>query len=160
MAEARLILGEYSRNLDERYRLSLPTELMESRFRDHGEYVLTKERAGCVSLWDKATWTRSFEAGLAVIQAKMSSGRLEGRLSETQEFGRLLSSRHRWVQLAAKGRLLIPEGFREFLRVEPGGEVVVVGAGVCIEIWHPRAWIRYLQRKIPEFRRLFDQLSS
>jgi MraZ protein len=56
--------------------------------------------------------------------------------------------------------LLIPEGFREFLGVEPGGEILVVGAAVCIEIWQPAAWLAYLKGRMPRFRRLFDRLSS
>jgi MraZ protein len=62
--------------------------------------------------------------------------------------------------LAGRGRLLIPEGFREFLAVESGGEVVVVGAAVCIEIWSPPAWLKYLEERMPKFRRLFEQLSG
>jgi MraZ protein len=64
------------------------------------------------------------------------------------------------VQLAGRGRLTIPEGFREFLEVEQGGEVVAVGAGVCVEIWNPRAWLTYLNERMSEFRQLFDALSS
>ncbi len=56
---------------------------------------------------------------------------------QVQMLGRLLSSRHRTVELAGRGRLLVPEGFREFLKVEAGGDVMVVGAGVCVEIWNP-----------------------
>ena len=77
-----------------------------------------------------------------------------------QLLGRLLSTRHRTVQLAGKGRLLIPEGFREFLGVEPNGEVIILGAAVCIEIWQPAAWLKYLETRMPKFRRLFDQLSK
>ena len=62
-----------------------------------------------------------------------------------QRLGRLLSTRHRSVELGARGRLLIPEGFREFLGVEPGGEVLIVGAGVCIEIWNPAKWLGHLE---------------
>ena len=63
------------------------------------------------------------------------------------------------MQLAGRGRLLIPEGFREFLGVEPDGEVMVVGAAVCIEIWNPPEWLEYLKVRMPKFRRLFDRLS-
>jgi MraZ protein len=159
MASAELILGEFVRGIDDRFRITLPTELLDSRFDPQAEVVLAKEQPGCLSLWDAAAWQRTFEAGLDVIRAKIATGRLEAK-PEAQMFGRLLSSRHRHVQLAARARLLIPEGFREFLRAEPGGEVVVIGAAVCIEIWHPKAWLRYLRRTLPEFRRMFDTLSS
>jgi MraZ protein len=62
--------------------------------------------------------------------------------------------------LAGRGRLVIPEGFREFLGVEPRGEVIVVGAAVCLELWQPAAWFAHLETHMPEFRKLFDQLSS
>jgi MraZ protein len=55
---------------------------------------------------------------------------------------------------------VIPEGFREFLGVEPGSEVIVVGAAVCVELWRPSAWFSHLETNIPEFRSLFEQLSS
>ncbi len=55
---------------------------------------------------------------------------------------------------------MIPEGFREFLGVEPGGEVMVVGAAVCIEIWNSRDWIDYLKEGIPEFGSLLDELAG
>ena len=74
--------------------------------------------------------------------------------------GRLLSTRHKSVPIAGRGRLLIPEGFRQFLGVEPGGEVLVIGAAVCVEVWRPDAWVGYLDENIPEFRRLFDELAG
>jgi DNA-binding transcriptional regulator/RsmH inhibitor MraZ len=37
---------------------------------------------------------------------------------------------------------------------------VIVGAAVCIEIWHPDYWLRYVERRMPRFRRLFDTLSG
>ena len=37
---------------------------------------------------------------------------------------------------------------------------MVVGAAVCVEIWKPAAWLKYLQGRMPKFRRLFHQLSK
>ncbi len=90
----------------------------------------------------------------------MLAGRLGDRLAQVQTLGRLLSTRQRPVQLAGRGRLLIPEGFREFLGVEPAAEVLVVGAAVCIEIWHPQAWKECLHEEIPRFGHLLDELSG
>ena len=73
---------------------------------------------------------------------------------------RLLSTRHKDVSLTGRGRLLIPEGFREFLGVEAGGEVLIVGAAVCVELWQPAAWMAHLDQQIPQFQQLFDRLSS
>jgi MraZ protein len=62
--------------------------------------------------------------------------------------------------LAGRGRLLIPEGFREFLQVKASGDAIVVGAAVCIEIWNPDAWRAQLELQLPSFQQLFDQLVS
>jgi MraZ protein len=90
----------------------------------------------------------------------MRAGRLQDKLAEVQLLGRLLSTRHKSVQLAGRGRLLIPEGFREFLGVEPNGEVLIVGAAVSIEIWQPAVWVKYLETRMPKFRKLLDRLSG
>jgi MraZ protein len=158
-AETDFLLGEFPRSLDDRYRLSLPPELAEPLLAAGADCVLAKERQGCLSLWPAGTWQARHAAGMELIKARMAAGRLEGNLGEVQALGRLLSSRHKTVQIAGRGRLLIPEGFREFLQVEAGGEVVVVGAAVCLEIWQPAAWLAYLTRRMPRFRRLFGKLS-
>jgi MraZ protein len=154
------ILGEFPRTLDERYRLSIPGELVGSLGTVQSSWILAKERPGCLSLWNAGLWQDRLDAGVELVKSKMRSGRLEGKLEDVQLLGRLLSTRHKTVQLAGRGRLSIPEGFREFLAVDAGGEVIVVGAGVCLEIWNPRAWLTYLEARITDFRQLFDSLSS
>jgi MraZ protein len=154
------LLGEFERTLDERYRLSIPSELGDLLTAESTDCILAKERPGCLSLWSATLWQTRLDEGVELVKQKMRAGKLQERIGQVQLFGRLLSTRHRAVQLAGRGRLLIPEGFREFLGVEPNGEVQVVGAALCIEIWSPAAWLKYLERRMPRFRRLFDQLSK
>ena len=48
------LLGEYPRTLDERYRLTLPSELTQTFAPEAGQYaqcILAKKRIGCLSLW-------------------------------------------------------------------------------------------------------------
>lgn len=159
-APQEFILGEFPRTLDERHRLSIPSELADPLCAAGADCILAKERPGCLSLWNAANWQQRLDAGVELIKNKIRANRLEGRLEEVQLLSRLLSTRHKNVQLAGRGRLSIPDGFREFLQVEAGGDVVLVGAGVCVEIWNPRAWLAHLETKMPEFRQLFDSLSS
>ncbi len=154
------ILGEFPRTLDERHRLSIPAELAEPLVREGEDCILAKERPGCLSLWNSAVWQQKLDAGVELVKSKIRAGKLEGRTEEVQRLSRLLSTRHKTVQLAGRGRLSIPDGFREFLQVEQGGEVIVVGAGVCVEIWNPRAWLTHLQSEMTEFHQLFDKLSG
>jgi MraZ protein len=155
-----LLVGEFTRTLDDRFRLTLPSELGANLESPGGECLLAKERLGCLSLWRPETWRRQLDEGLRLVQAKVAAGRLEGRLSDVQAFGRLLSTRHRSVPLAGRSRLVIPDGFREFLGVDPGGIVVVVGAAVCVELWNPEQWREFISEQMPNFRQLFDELSA
>ena len=157
---ARLILGETTRTLDERYRLSIAAELAEPLVAEGSDCILAKERPGCLSLWSASHWQSRLDDGVRLVEAKIEAGRLEGRLEEVQRLGRLLSTRNRHVQLAGRSRLVVPEGFREFLGVEPGGFVVLVGAAVCVELWHPDRWSQTIGDQMPEFRQLLENLSS
>jgi MraZ protein len=159
MSGQEFIQGEFQRTLDDRFRLSLPSEILD-QLGETADLILAKERPGCLSLWNTNIWQSQLDASLEVLRGKIRAGKLEGRLGQVQMLGRLLSSRHRTVELAGRGRLLVPEGFREFLKVDAGGEVMIVGAAICVEIWNPRAWLEYLESRMPKFRRLFDQLSS
>jgi len=158
-AVQEFLLGEFTRTLDDRYRLSIPNELGDALLAASADCILAKERPGCLSLWSAPLWQQRLDEGVALVKQKMRAGKLQERIGQVQLFGRLLSTRHRAVQLAGRGRLVIPEGFRPFLGVEPGGEVQIIGAAVCLEIWQPAAWLKYREGPMPRFRRLFDQLS-
>ncbi len=155
-----LIFGEFRRSVDERYRLSIPSELTDSLTGGNSECVLVKERPGSLSLWSTTKWKERLDSAVNVVESKWKAGRLDSRLYDVQSLGRLLSTRHRDVTLAGRGRLVIPDGFREFLGVEAGGEVLLVGAAVCVEIWKPENWINYLNDHMTEFGGLLDELSN
>ena len=143
----QLLQGEFRRLMDDRYRLSIPSTLADPLTTSGPDCIAVKERPGAISLWNAGSWETRLEAGLQVVREKIQAGRF-------------LSTRQRHVQLGGRGRLLIPEGFREFLGVEPGSEVIVIGAAVCVELWEPTAWLDCLQIQIPQFRELFDDLSG
>ncbi|MGD0896897.1 MAG: division/cell wall cluster transcriptional repressor MraZ [Thermoguttaceae bacterium] len=158
-----LILGEFSCTLDERFRLSIPHELTDLMRADSQQCILAKERAGCLSLWNREAWQPQLAARIRLLEQKLQARSFdEDRIGRVQLLGRLLSTRNRPVELKGRGRLLIPEGFRRFLGVDrdpPQNEVFVVGAAVCIEIWKPAAWLAYLEGRMPRFRRLLHELS-
>ena len=157
----RFVLGEFRRSLDDRFRLSIPAELSDSLPQDEQKKcILAKERPGAISLWHADDWGDRLEKDVELIRSKISAGHLRDRITDVQLLGRLLSTRHREIQIAGRGRVSIPEGFREFLAVEPGGDVILVGAAVCIEIWNPTAWIEYLNEQIPKFGRLVEELAG
>jgi len=155
-----LYLGEWNRSIDERFRLSLPLEWVTELTGESGQCALAKERPGCVSIWNCQQLQTWLADGVNLVRSKIRSGRLSGRLDRVQMLGRLLSTRHCNVPIAGRGRLAIPESFREFLEIEPGEKVMVVGAAVCVEIWQPRRWSEHIGQQMPEFRELLDQLAD
>ena len=160
VAPQHLISGEYRRVVDDRFRITLPQEMAEAISSDDGDVILTKERSGCLSLWRQGDWQARFDAGVDLIKMKIQAGRMDQRWDEVQRFGRLLSTRSKAVKLANRSRLVIPEGFREFLDVAPEGEVMLIGAAICVEIWNPKAWLDLLRQDMPEFNPLFKTLSQ
>jgi MraZ protein len=153
------ITGEFKRTLDDRFRLSLPTEFASAVADEQGDCILAKERAGCLSLWRGTDWQKRLDDGVDLIRRKIQAGRMEQRWTDVQRFGRLLSTRHLSVRLANRSRLLVPEGFREFLGIGPNQDVMLVGAAICVEIWNPAAWLETLRQEMPEFGTLFRDLS-
>ena len=159
-AAASLLIGEFVRTLDERFRLALPLELLNPLLASGPKLVLAKERAGCLSLWAAAIWQPRIDAAVGVVRSKIQAGLLAQRVGDVQDLGRLLSTRHTVVSLAGRGRLVVPEGFREFLAVEPGTDLVVVGAAVCVELWQPAAWHAFVTAEMPGFRQRIDALTA
>jgi MraZ protein len=155
-----LLIGEFLRTLDERFRLAVPPELLDQLLAGGPRLVLAKERAGCLSLWSAATWKPRLDAAVDVIRSKMQAGLLAQRVGQLQDIGRLLSTRQKTISLAGRGRLVLPEGFREFLGVEPGGNLMVVGAAVCVELWQPAAWTAFVTAEMPAFRQRIDDLTA
>lgn len=155
-----LVLGEHRRVLDDRYRVTIPPEMAARIASPVADCILAKERVGALSLWNATEWQGKLDEGIRLVQDKMQAGRLAGRIEDVQMLGRLLSTRHTVVRLGGRGRLSVPESFREFLGVDPGGEILVVGAALCVELWRPDAWFAYIEERMPEFRRLFDNLSG
>ena len=158
------ITGEHRRTLDDRYRVSIPVEMCDVLMKGSNEEVarcmLTKERVGCLGLWNADVWQAKLAADVELVKNKMAAGKFHDQIGHVQLLGRLLSTRDTAVNLSGRGRLLIPESFRPFLGVEPNEEVMVVGAGVNLEIWKPSAWLEYVEKRMPKFRALLSHLSS
>ncbi len=160
MAADTFITGEAKRTIDDRFRITLPGEMAEAVADSDGNCILAKERAGCLSLWRSADWQKRIDDGVSLIKQKINAGRMDSRWSQVQRLGRLLSTRYRTATLANRSRLLIPEGFREFLDVPINQDVVIVGAAICVEIWNPAAWLEQLRTDMPEFGPMFTDLSA
>ncbi|MBN1864152.1 MAG: hypothetical protein JW808_04565 [Victivallales bacterium] len=59
-----------------------------------------------------------------------------------RRFGSLSSAE----KVSQQGRVTIPVGYRNMLGLNPGSEVVVVGAEIGVEIWNASRWDEELKR--------------
>lgn len=156
-----LVRGEAMCGLDERSRISLPKPLADVVGAWQGDCWLVKERPGALSLWPPgAKEEDELERLVGLVEGKVGLGRLRERTEELMVLGRLLSTRRTTIKLDGRARIVLPREFREFLGVETGGQVVAVGAAVCVEIWRPSAWVTFVEENIPRFRQLFEQLAG
>lgn len=154
-----IILGEFARTLDARYRLVLPDEFVEPLKLRTSPCLLAKERPGCLSLWRTDIWQTKLGQEVDWVAQKIGAGKLDRRVAQVQLLGRLLSTRHRELKLDRQNRLMIPKEFRDFFGVEPNETLLVVGAGLCVEFWSPEAWSKYLASQMPKFQKLLNHLS-
>jgi len=161
--------GEFRCRLDDRHRLAIPQSLGEPLLATGGPFVLVKERLGCVSLWSEEAWQATVQLKVGLARQKVEGGLWNHRVEQAQAFGRLLSTHKTEVVIDKKYRLVVPEDFRAFLRLKDTGtsgeaapeprQLTVLGAAVAVELWHPRAWLKYLSRQMPKFRELVEELS-
>ncbi len=77
--------------------------------------------------------------------------RLKGRLVRRAVF-----SRCHQVEVDAQGRILIPPALRRYAGLER--DVVVIGAGECLEIWSPEALEAYLAQADEQLEPVLESL--
>ena len=120
-----MFLGEFSHNLDDKGRLTIP-----AKFRDElaGGVVITRGIDRCLSVFPRAGWDSLAEriAQLPITQRN------------ARNFGRLMFSGAADFIPDRQGRVLIPQGLRAYAGLD--GEAVVIGLYDRLEIWKPELW--------------------
>jgi MraZ protein len=120
-----MFLGQFQHSLDDKGRLTIP-----SRFRE--------------LLGEGAFITQGFDRNLMVLPADKWQQVYDhiNTMSLTDPSARLLRrviySNAYPVEVDKAGRILVPQGLRQFLGLN--GEASVVGQGEFFEIWSPASW--------------------
>ncbi len=130
-ALVRMLIGEYSHNLDPKKRLSVPAKFRK----ELGDgAVLTRGLDGCLWLFPVSQWKQLADriAGLPMAQ------------SDSRSFARLLLSGATEVEFDSLGRILIPEYLKTFAGLTR--EVVVTGVQNRLELWDKAAWNEYKKK--------------
>mgnify|MGYP005863645307 CR=1 FL=1 len=125
-------LGTFEYSMDDRGRVPVPP-----RYRDvfrQGVVLSQGSPDRCVKVFTIADFEKQ-----AQVYLQEPATRLKGRLVRRAVF-----SRSHQAEVDAQGRILIPPALRRFAGLER--DVVVIGAGECLEIWSPEALEAYLEQ--------------
>jgi MraZ protein len=137
-----MFLGEYEHTIDDKNRLTLPARFRQS-FADG--VVVTRGFDPCLAVFTKEGWE------------EFSASRLAGldRFSrEARDMRRYLFSATVESELDKQGRVTLPAGL--MAKADLGREVIVAGAGDCLEVWDREAW----RRQIDEIERRADVVAE
>lgn len=140
----KMLLGHYERSLDDKGRLTLPSEL----------------RAG---LGDGAVLTRSFDSCLCIYPARkwdalartvenLPEARVENRVLARSLFGSAIR-----CEFDRQGRMVMPSFLREHARLGP--DAVILGVYTHVEIWGKETWLSQHQALGSENQLLAEVLS-
>ena len=125
-----MLHGEYEHTIDDKNRLTLPARFRQS-FADG--VVVTRGIEPCLAVFTREGWE------------DFSSSRLAGldRFSgEARDMRRYLFSATVESELDKQGRVTIPAGL--LAKANLGREVIVAGAGDCLEVWDREAWRNHM----------------
>jgi MraZ protein len=123
--------GTFDHTLDSKNRLTVPSKL-RTAFAEGAFLVRSTER--CISLYPSATYSSLTEAALSGLNPLHPQAR---------ELRRYFHSNASHVELDSAGRVMLSARQLEHAGIDR--DVVVIGAGDCLELWDPSTWADYDQ---------------
>jgi MraZ protein len=131
--------GTFEHSLDAKNRLTVP-----SRFRAalSGKVFLVRGVDPCISLYPETTYTSLTAAALSGLNPFSPQAR---------ELKRMLYGNATDTELDSAGRVMLTPRQLEHARIDR--EVVITGAGDCLELWDRSAWEAYdrdLSQRAPD----------
>lgn len=121
--------GTFDHTLDSKNRLTVPSKL-RTAFAEGAFLVRSTEK--CISLYPSATYSAQTEAALSGLNPLHPQAR---------ELRRYFHSNASQVELDSAGRVMLSA--RQLEHAGIGRDVVVIGAGDCLELWDPSTWADY-----------------
>jgi MraZ protein len=131
--------GTFEHSLDAKNRLTVP-----SRFRSalSGKVFLVRGVDPCISLYPEATYTSLTEAALSGLNPFSPQAR---------ELKRMLYGNATDTEMDSAGRVMLIPRHLEHAKIDR--EVVIAGAGDCLELWDRSTWEDYdrdLSQRAPD----------
>ena len=131
--------GTFEHSLDAKNRLTVP-----SRFRAAlaGKVFLVRGPDPCISLYPEATYSELTQSALAGLNPFSTQAR---------ELKRFFHSNATVTELDSAGRVMLSPRQLEHAGIDR--EVVITGAGDCLELWDRSSWEEYdrdLSQRAPD----------
>ena len=120
-----MFLGQYQHNLDEKGRLMIPAAFRQTL--EGGAYI-TQGFDRCLMVMTEAYFQQVYERINSMNLADPTARLLR----------RLILSNAYPVGVDKVGRILVPQGLRQFISFD--GEAIVAGQGDYFEVWKPEDW--------------------
>jgi MraZ protein len=140
-----VFLGEFEHSVDDKGRVAVP-----ARFRDEvkGGLIVTRGFDHCLQAFPLATWQT-----LAQRISALSLGNEESR-----HLRRLLFSGAAEVELDRQGRILIPQGLRDYAGI--GERAIIAGMNTYFELWSEAHWQSVLSALDSQSGLMAEQLAD
>jgi MraZ protein len=123
--------GTFEHTLDAKNRLTVPSKL-RTAFAEGA--FLVREAEKCISLYPSATYSALTEAALSGLNPLSA---------QAKQLKRYFHSNAQQVELDSAGRVMLGSRHLEHAGIER--DVVVTGAGDCLELWDRSTWEAYDQ---------------
>jgi MraZ protein len=121
--------GTFEHSLDAKNRLTVPSKL-RAAFSEGAFLVKSADR--CISLYPSSTYSALVDTALSGMNPLSAQAR---------ELNRYFRSNAHAVELDSAGRVMLSPRQLEHAGIER--DVVVIGAGDCLELWDPSTWAAY-----------------
>jgi len=122
--------GTFDHTLDAKNRLTVPAKFRSTLA---GTVFLVKGAEPCLSVYPAVTYEAIAQAALA---------RMTPLSAQKRELARLFFANAMSVELDGAGRIMLPSRFMEHAGIG-SRDVVVAGAGDCLELWDRATWESY-----------------
>ena len=123
--------GTFEHSLDAKNRLTVPARL-RAAFAEGA--FLVREADRCISIYPAATYSALTDAALSALNPLSA---------QAKQLKRYFHSNALAVELDAAGRVMVPARLLQHAGI--GRDVVVTGAGDCLELWDRSTWEAYDQ---------------
>lgn len=140
-----MFIGEYTHNLDEKGRLSIPVKFRRDLSKGA---VVTRGLDNCLFLYTKTEWEKLAEK-LAALPFSQSNSRA---------FSRLMLAGAMDIEIDKQGRVVLPEYLRMFADLKKN--VVLAGLYNRAEIWDEEKWKIYKNQTEANSNEIAEKLAE